>query len=180
MAQSVLMVYEPLDLMPDAGYWREYINFYEKFWDRPASPKSTWWGAEYDEFRKSLSNRLDIKTGEIRDCFFTKKDGKYCVCRIRDDSSFNIVSSDNLIPFEWFLAFDETKRNFFYTHAGFGAVHHDSIYYVEAVGTAMKNLSSAGEILGTIEETVSKYPEFGKLKNVCGKNTGNERLAARI
>ncbi len=170
MAQSALMVYEPLDSMTGrVEYWRKYISFYEKFWDRPASPKSTWWGAEYDEFRKSLADSLDIETGEIKDCFFTKKEDRYFVCPIRDPSSFNIISSENFIPFEWLIAFDEKKRFFFYTHTGFGAVHYDSIYYVENIGTAMERLSAAEKPLGKIAEIISAYPELGKLKNIAGK-----------
>lgn len=172
MAQSALMVYEPLDSIREgAEYWREYINFYEKFWDRPASPKSTWWGAEYDEFRRSLADALGIETDEIRDCFFTKKDGRYLVCGISGRVNFNIVSSENRVPFEWLLAFDENGRNFFYTHAGFGAVHHDSIYYAENIGTATERLASAREAVAKIGEAVSRFPELGRLEALPRKIT---------
>ncbi len=170
MAQCALMVYETIDSVPGGNeYWREYIRFYEKFWDRPASPKSTWGGAEYDEFRNSLANYLDIGANEIRDCFFSKKDGRYFVCRLRDRSSFNIVSSEDFIPFEWLIAFDEEKRDFFYTHAGFGAVHHDSIFYPENIGTAMERIRTAEKVLEKTGDIVSKYPEFAKLKDLPRK-----------
>lgn len=170
MAQSALMIYEPLDSISEgAQYWRAYISFYEKFWDRPASPKSTWWGAEYDEFRNSLANSLEIAKEEIRDCFFTKEDDRYFVCPIWNPSSLNIVSSESRIPFEWLLAFDEKKRNFFYTHTGFGAIHHDSIYYSETVKTAVEKLASAGKVLKNIAETVHEFPEFARLKDLPQK-----------
>ena len=163
------MVYEPLDSLTGEEYWNQYIEFYEKFWDRPASFKSTWWGAEYDEFRKSLANSINIATDEIRDCFFTKKDGVYFVCPLGDQSGFNIVSSENGIPFEWFIAFDEEKRDFFYAHVGFGAVHHDSIYYEEKTGKAMERIKAAGKSLGQIGDAVSKYPDLEKLKELPAK-----------
>ncbi len=169
MAQSTLLIYEPLGSLPGAEYWKQYIEFYEKFWDRPASHKSAWWGAEYDEFRKSFANSLNIGTDEIRNCFFTKKDADYFVCRLGDESGFNIISSENDIPFEWLAAFDEKKRDFFYTHVGFGAVHHDSIYYTEKIGKAMERIEAAGKFLGRIEEAVSKYPVLEKLRELPAK-----------
>lgn len=170
MAKCALMVYEPIDSIPGGdGYWREYIGFYEKFWDRPASPKSSWWGEEYDRFRESLSQKLGIETGNIRDCFFIKRDEGYFVCRIDDPSTFNIVSCENFVPFEWLAAFDETKRDFFYTHAGFGAIHHDSIYYVENIGSAMKRIKNTSDTFKKTGGNVSLHPEFVKLKELSSR-----------
>lgn len=172
MAKCALMVYEPPDGLPNGEYWKHYIDFYTKFWDRPASPKSTWWGAEYDEFRKSLASSLGMEPGEIRDCFFKKTDDdKYLVCRIDDTSTLGIVSCENFIPFEWLAAFDEKRRDFFYTHAGFGAIHHDSIYYVENIGTAVKRTEAARGALEKLGEAIPSHPELVRLKDL------GERLA---
>ncbi|QMU55657.1 MAG: hypothetical protein GKS04_00395 [Candidatus Mycalebacterium zealandia] len=165
-----MMIYELIDSIPGGGeYWSEYINFYEKFWDRPASPRSTWWGKEYDEFRNLLASNLGIETGEIKDCFFIKENERYFVCRIDEPSSFNIISCENFIPFEWLAAFDEEKRDFFYTHAGFGAVHHDSIFYTENIGDAMKRIEEAESVCGKTGDRISEYPEFEKIKNLAVK-----------
>ena len=53
------MVYEDLESIKENGkYWKDYVEFYEKYWDAPATPKSSWWGIEYEEFRESLSQHL--------------------------------------------------------------------------------------------------------------------------
>ncbi len=157
MAQSVLMVYEYLDALKENNYWMEYINFYLKFWDGPATPKSTWWGREYHEFRQSLSNHLDLDEKYLKDCFFIKdKDEKYYVCPIGTDiKNLNILAAENRIPYEWFLLFGNEEKNYFYTHTGFGAIHHDSIYYstkieqsLERIENAEKLISDNLEILG--------------------------------
>ncbi|MCY4043201.1 MAG: hypothetical protein OXF45_05295 [Candidatus Dadabacteria bacterium] len=166
MAKCSMMVYEPADKVPDGEYWKRYINFYEKFWDRPAGPKSVWWGAEYNEFRRALAASLEIKAEEVRDCFFTKGDGGHLICRIDDPATLGIVSCENFIPFEWLAAFDGEKRDFFYTHTGFGAVHHDSIYYVENIATAMERIEAARGALENLEESVSKYPELARIKDL--------------
>ena len=169
MAKCSLMVYEPVDGAPDAGYWERYISFYEKFWDRPAGPKSTWWGAEYEEFRRALAVSLEISPDDVRDCFFTKRDGARLICRIDDPATLGIVSCENFIPFEWLAAFDEEKRDFFYTHTGFGAVHHDSIYYVEGIGAAMKRTNAARGALKNLEGGISGHPELAGIKHLPGR-----------
>ena len=166
MAKCSLIVYEPADKIPDGEYWRQYISFYEKFWDRPAGPKSTWWGAEYDEFRRALAASMGMEAREIKDCFFTKGKNGHLICRIDDPATLGIVSCENFIPFEWLAAFDEEKRDFFYTHTGFGAVHHDSIYYVENIGTAMKRIETARDALENLEAGISKHPELARIKDL--------------
>lgn len=45
MAQSVIMIYESLEAIKSKkDYWKTYIDHYEKFWDGPATPQSSWWG----------------------------------------------------------------------------------------------------------------------------------------
>ena len=61
MAQSVLMVYEDINSLTESEYWTKYINFYERYWDGPATPQSSWWGQEYENFRESLSEHLGIE-----------------------------------------------------------------------------------------------------------------------
>ena len=161
MAQSVLMVYEKISSIADSEYWTKYINFYQKYWDGPATPQSSWWGQEYENFRESLSDHLGIDKSHIKDCFFIKdKQEEYFICPIGSQINLNILAIDNIIPFEWFLLFNENEKNYFYTHTGFGAVHHDSIYYTTTLENSVDRINKAEEILKNISE---KEPEI--LKN---------------
>ncbi|MGH7885974.1 MAG: hypothetical protein ACRENO_09805, partial [Thermodesulfobacteriota bacterium] len=142
MAQSVLMVYEYLDALRESEYWEQYINFYQKFWDGPATPQSSWWGREYQEFRESLSNHLGLDKKYIKDCFFMKdKDDKYYICPIGSDvKNLNILATENMIPYEWFLLFGDEEKSYFFTHTGFGAIHHDAIYYSTKIMQSLERI----------------------------------------
>lgn len=149
MALSVLMVYEPLSSTRDReNYWQSYISFYEKFWDGTATPQSSWYGRDYDEFREALSKELGLDKNNIHDCFFMKDDnGYYYVVPVGSKVNMNIFSAENFIPLEWFLMYDGGEKKYFYTHTGFGAIHHDAIYYRTRIEDALRRLVDAeGEI----------------------------------
>lgn len=145
MALSVLMVYEPVSSTRDKeNYWRSYISFYEKFWDGPATPQSAWYGRDYDEFRGALAKELGLEKKEIQDCFFMKdSEGNYYVVPVGAKVNLNIFSAENFIPIEWFLMFEGGEKKYFYTHTGFGAIHHDAIYYNTRIEDALKRLKDA-------------------------------------
>ncbi|MEM7009498.1 MAG: hypothetical protein AAF462_10230 [Thermodesulfobacteriota bacterium] len=145
MAISVLMVYQPIESTKDKeSYWRSYVDFYEKFWDGPATPQSSWFGRDYEEFRKSLSNHLGLNIKDLQDCFFLKdEDGKYYIVPVGSKVNINLFSAENFIPFEWFLMFSKDEKNYFYTHTGFGAIQHDAIYYKGEVNEALKRLTES-------------------------------------
>ena len=107
MAISVLMVYQPIESTREKeSYWRSYVSYYEEYWDGPATPQSSWFGKEYNDFRKSLSNHLGLNKDEIHDCFFQKDDeGNYFIVPVGEEININIFSAENFIPFEWFLMF---------------------------------------------------------------------------
>jgi len=142
MALSVLMVYEPVESTRDKqSYWRSYISFYEKFWDGAATPQSSWYGSEYEEFRESLSEQLGMSKSEIEDCFFMKdEEGKYYLVPVGSKVNLNLFSAENFVPLEWFLMYEGEEKKYFYTHTGFGAIHHDAIYYNARVETALGRL----------------------------------------
>lgn len=173
MAQAVLMVYENLESIRENGnYWKDYVQFYEKYWDAPATPKSSWWGQEYEEFRESLSNNLGLDKKHIRDCFFTKDEaGNYFICPIGKEVNLNIMACDNFIPLEWFLLFDSSQKSYFYTHTGFGAVHHDAIYYSSDLKNSLLGIKDTLDILsGVINDSsaeIGKYPELRNLSFVA-------------
>lgn len=149
MALSVLMVYEPLTSTRDReNYWRSYISFYEKYWDGPATPQSSWYGRDYDDFRDALSKELGLDKNSIEDCFFIKdENGGYYIVPVGSKVNMNIFSAENCIPLEWFLMYDGGEKKYFYTHTGFGAIHHDAIYYNTRIENALGRLKdAAGEI----------------------------------
>ena len=169
MAQAVLMIYEELSSVKENGnYWSDYVAFYEKYWDAPATPKSSWWGQEYEEFRQALSNQLGIDKKHIRDCFFTKdKDDNYFICPIGQEVNLNIMACDNFIPLEWFLLFDSAQKSYFYTHTGFGAVHHDAIYYNSDLKDSLLRLEdSLGVLTEKINDSSSDLGTYPELKNL--------------
>lgn len=169
MAQSVLMVYENLNSIRENGnYWKEYVHFYEKYWDAPATPKSSWWGQEYEDFRVSLSNQLGLDKKHIRDCFFTKdKDDNYFICPIGTEVNLNIMACDNFIPLEWFLLFESSQKSYFYTHTGFGAVHHDAIYYSSDFKSSLQRLDETLDILsGVLNDSSAEIGKHPELKNL--------------
>lgn len=123
---STLIVYEPLDSFGEkSGYWKKYLKFYESYWGGPTSPFGIWFGNEYGAFRQALSDHLGLDHEDIPDCLFMKdENGEYLVAPT--SNSLNCFSSENVIPFEWFLLFSEDGRNDFYTHWGFNSIHYDS------------------------------------------------------
>lgn len=168
MAQSVLMIYEALDKINDKkGYWKQYIEFYEKYWDGPATPQSSWWGMEYEEFRNSLADKLGIEKEYIENAFFLKNNaGKYFLCPIGNKVNMNIISSEDIIPYEWFLMFESEEKDYFYTHTGFGAIHHDAIYYKTSVSKARARLGNAYNILGEAishDNKIKHHPDLSGL-----------------
>lgn len=173
MAQTVLMVYEDLNsIKENREYWNEYVQFYEKYWDAPATPKSSWWGQEYEEFRESLSSHLGLDKKHIKDCFFTRdKDDNYFICPIGQEVNLNIMACDNFIPLEWFLLFDSSEKSYFYTHTGFGAVHHDAIYYSTGLAGSLERLDYALKILtenfNETDPELNNHPELRNLTFVA-------------
>ncbi|MGI9534476.1 MAG: hypothetical protein ACR2NW_05965 [Thermodesulfobacteriota bacterium] len=169
MAQTVLMVYENLESLKDnKNYWKSYVEFYEKYWDAPATPKSSWWGIEYEEFRKSLSEQLGLDKKSIKDCFFTKdKDNNYYVCPIGMEVNLNIMASDNIVPLEWFVLFDSEQKSYFYTHTGFGAIHHDAIYYSSEIQNSIERMilseSVLSDVLDKQKDELKKYHNLKKI-----------------
>lgn len=102
MANSILVVYEPLEeVLYNRNYWKEYIDFYEKYWDGPSSFQSVWFGNEYDYFRDGLSNHLGLDKDLIEDCFFIKeKDEKYYISPLTTNANPYVLGSENYIPTE--------------------------------------------------------------------------------
>ena len=126
MAISSIFIYEPIDSFRDKSYyWKEYIEFYEKYWGGPTSPFGVWFGNEYENFRNSLSSHLEMDMEEIEDCYFMKdSDGKYFVSPMY--SKANSSHSENIIPIDWFILFSEEEKKTLYTHWGFNAISYDT------------------------------------------------------
>lgn len=179
MAISVLMVYQPIESTGEMeSYWRSYINFYEKYWDGPATPQSSWYGKEYEDFRSSLSGELGLGADEIRDCFFIKdKEGKHFLAPITKEVNLNIFSAENFIPYEWLLMYIGDEKKYFYTHTGFGAVHQDAIYYNTRVKDAQdrlkESISDLDDALSELGEK-SAYPTLSEI--LSATNEGVENL----
>ena len=161
MAISSILIYEPIDSFRDkANYWREYAEFYEKYWGGPTSPLGVWFGNEYEAFRKSLSAHLGMDNEEIEDCYFMKdKEGNYFVAPMYSKS--NSSHSENIIPLDWFVLFSEDDRKSLYTHWGFNAIHYDT-----TIGTALSRIEEALQILsGCFENN-----EMNKIKSLFADN----------
>jgi len=163
MAISILTVYQPIESTREKeSYWRSYVSYYEKYWDGPATPQSSWFGKEYDEFRNSLSNHLGLSKKEIQDCFFQRdEEGDYFLVPVGEEVNINIFSAENFIPFEWFLMFSKEEKHYFYTHTGFGAIQPDAIYYNARVKDATQRLKKSKEgiesALNNTESGSSQY-----------------------
>lgn len=177
MAISVLMVYQPIESTREQeSYWRSYVEFYEKYWDGTATPQSSWFGKEYDQFRESLSRQLGMGKKEIQDCFFIKdKQGGYYIVPVGSELNINIFSAENFIPFEWFLMFSKDEKRYFYTHTGFGAIQQDSIYYKGTVNDALQRL---GVSKHNIESALNKieagtYQDFAETLKELSDNIIN-------
>jgi len=144
MALSSLIVYEPLDnFTQNRNYWVEYVTFYEQYWGGPTSPYGVWFGTEYENFRRALSNHLEIEEEKIEDCFSMKdKTGEYYIAPFSYGTSPHILNSENHIPFDWFLLFKDDEREYFYTPWGFGGINYDT-----KIKLAIERLIDAGEII---------------------------------
>lgn len=141
MAQSTLVVYEPVDMTDKAYYWKEYAEFYEKYWGGPTSPFGVWFGNEYESFVQAIAAHLGIEKNELEHCFFTRDDeGKYYIAPFRSKS--NLFFSENFIPLEWFLLFGAEDRQTLYTHWGFNA-----LYYNARIDAAVERLDDAAEVI---------------------------------
>lgn len=183
MAISVLMVYQPIESTgADENYWKSYVNFYEKYWDGPATPQSSWYGKEYDDFRDSLSNQLGLDKDQIRDCFFIKdKDGSYYLAPVTQEVNLNIFSAENFVPYEWLLMYKGEEKKYFYTHTGFGAVHQDAIYYNTRVEDASKRLKeSVEEITVALSELGDKSAHPTLAEMLTALKEGMENLQGWI
>jgi hypothetical protein len=150
-----MLVYEPLSVIKgDKAYWESYISFYEKFWDHPSSPRSTWYGMEYEEFKTALSKFLDIEIDKIENCFFFKHEkGGYYLSPLGQEH-LNALVIENSIPESWFVPFDQSERNFFYTHTGFGAITMDGIYYKARLSLGLERINKAQRIIENLEEKI--------------------------
>ncbi len=150
-----MLVYEPLSTIKgDQAYWESYLSFYEKFWDHPSSPSSIWYGTEYEEFKIALCKFLDINTEKIENCFFFKdEEGRYFLSPL-GGKYLNALVIENSIPESWFVPFDGSERNFFYTHTGFGAITMDGIYYKTKLSLGLERLRRAQIIIGNLEERI--------------------------
>ncbi len=159
MPSSTLIVYEPLDSFGEKSeYWRKYLKFYERYWGGPTSPFGIWFGNEYSAFRQVLSDHLNLPDDDISDCLFMKDEsGGYFVAPTSD--SLNCFSSENIVPFEWFLLFSEEGRKNFYTHWGFNSIHYNSTLKqsIERLASAHEkiNADKVGESITTIRAFLS-------------------------
>lgn len=153
MAKSTLVVYEPVEMTDKAYYWKEYAEFYEKYWGGPTSPFGVWFGNEYESFVQAMAAHLGIDKNEVEHCFFTKDDdGKYYIAPFRSKS--NLFFSENFIPLEWFVLFGAEDRQTLYTHWGFNA-----LYYNTRIGTAMERLDAAAAV---VSESIKSGSGIGK------------------
>lgn len=157
MARSTLIVYEPIDSFRDrSSYWLEYAKFYENYWGGPTSPLGVWFGNEYKVFQKALSDHLGVEEREIEDCFFMKDDnGSYYIAPA--SSKANILSSENIIPLDWFMLFIEEERKTLFTHWGLNAIHYDAV-----IEEAIKRIGEAESILDGYSDSQDK-PSFTAL-----------------
>jgi hypothetical protein len=151
MPNSALMVYEPIDKFGRMSeYWSKYISFYEKYWGGPTSPYGVWFGDDYRDFQYNLSKYLEVD--KIQDCLFMKgSDGKYLISPLRSFKNKYMLHSDNHIPLQWFILFEDNERKFFYTHMGFGRIHY---------GTDLKqSLSRIDKADRIIENSITTHKE---------------------
>lgn len=147
----MLIVYEPIDRFGRMSeYWKRYVNFYEQYWGGPTSPYGVWFGNEYNDFREKLSNALQVPDEEIQDCLFMKaKDGGCLISPFHSFKNAYILDADNHVPLPWFIPFDDSEREFFYTHMGFGRIH-----YGADLRNGVKRINDAD---GIIEDSLRKY-----------------------
>ena len=76
--------------------------------------------------------------------------------------NLNIISCENFIPLEWLVLFATEQKGYFYTHTGFGAIHHDAIYYSAEIKEGIKRMSNAESILTDVisnrKDELRDYP----------------------
>ena len=126
MPFSTLVVYEPLDsFLENKEYWEKYVKFYENYWGGPTSPFGMWFGNEYASFKTALSEHFGLDPEHVKDCLFIKNESnEYFIAPAQGAS--NMFSVENLVPFEWFILFEEHERKDFLSHWGFNSIHYDS------------------------------------------------------
>lgn len=161
MAISSILIYEPIDSFGDkSSYWKEYVEFYEKYWGGPTSPLGIWFGNEYEAFRAAIAKHLGMDKKEVEDCYFMKdEEGKYFVAPMYSKS--NTAHSENIIPLDWFVLFSEEDRKSLYTHWGFNAIHYDT-----TIETALSRVNEAMQILSNCFEN----NEEGQIKSLFANN----------
>lgn len=162
MATSNLIIYEPLQVFgTESDYWKSYIEFYELYWGGPPSPFGVWFGNEYENFHKSLSERINVEQSEIKDCYFLKEeDGSYFIAPIQSDLGNHLIYIENIIPVEWFLLFAEDERKTLFSHWGFNA-----IYYGTKLQTALLRVESSKSLF---EKTLNAIPAEIKESEIIG------------
>lgn len=159
MAQSILLVYVPMDSLGDhQEYWERYTQYYEKYWGGPTSPLGVWFGNEYNQFRKRLSDHLGIAEPDISDCYFMKSDGRVFICPLVATDAPYILTAENFIPTEWFLMFEDDERRSLSSHWGFGA-----LFYSASIEQAHGRLKSAEGILTGFIDTYHDSPPKGEI-----------------
>lgn len=154
MPRSTLVLYEPLtDHTDKSYYWKEYVEFYERYWGGPTSPFGVWFGNEYESFEKALASHIGVNKEELEHCFFTKdEEGRCYIAPLK--SKANLFFSENYIPLEWFIMFDEREKQTLYTHWGFNALHYDT-----RIRVALERIGSARNVISDAESKA----EFQKL-----------------
>jgi len=129
MPSSTLQIYRNLDTFTDdQEYWKNYTDFYERFWGGPTSPYGFWYGSEYEAFQEAVCDYMEIERNQIKECLFIKENSEYFICPTiskKNEPPFAFLV-DNIIPIHWFFIFKEKQKKIFKTHWGFGAIHYKS------------------------------------------------------
>ncbi len=166
MATSNLIIYEPLDSFAEQkDYWESYIEFYELYWGGPPSPFGVWFANEYDNFKKSFSEKIGIDPSEVKDCFFiSDEEGRYYIAPAESETHNNLIYIENIIPIEWFLLFTEDERKSLFSHWGFNAV-----YYSTKLQNGLDRVQSAKTLF---EQTINSVPDDIKESEIISILTG--------
>jgi len=168
MPTSTLIIYEPIENFGDnTDYWREYAEFYEKYWGGPTSPSGVWFGSEYQAYRKALSSNMDLEEEEIVDCFFMKDgDQNYYISPFNNKGKSYILAAENIIPLEWFVIFSRDERKTLYTHWGFNAIHYcaRTIDAIDRINESIAIIDSRIDIKNS-ELNTTDYYEFINLRD---------------
>jgi len=163
MATSNLIVYEPIELFGlESDYWKSYIEFYELYWGGPPSPSGVWFGNEYETFRKSLSEHINVDESELKDCFFLKdEENSYFIAPIQSNLQNHLIYTENIIPIEWFLLFSEDERKSLFSHWGFNA-----IYYNTTMQLGLERVKSSKCIFENVINTNPKEINESEIINI--------------